>query len=58
MASTYENRIALLTIRKGKIWPVDITTIFPLIQSVDHMPIEKVANRNILRKETLFEAWQ
>lgn len=58
MASTYENKIALLIIRSGKIWPVDITTVFPLIQSIGHMPIEKAANKNLLRKETLFEAWQ
>lgn len=44
MASTYENKIALLIIRSGKIWPVDITAIFPLIQSIGHMPIEKAAN--------------
>lgn len=44
MASTYENKIVLLSIRSGKIWPVDITTIFPLIQNIGHRPIEKAAN--------------
>lgn len=44
MPSTYENKIALLIVRSGKIWPVDITTIFPLTQSIGHMPIEEAAN--------------
>lgn len=43
MAGTYENKIALLILRSGKIWPVDITAIFPLIQSIGHVPAEKVA---------------
>lgn len=47
MASTHENKIALshkFVIRSSKIWSVDITTIFLLIQSIGHVPIEKAAN--------------
>lgn len=39
-----QNEIALLFMRSGKIWPVDITTIFPLMQSIGHMPTAKAAN--------------
>lgn len=49
-ASTCESRIALLLKRSGKIWPVDITTIFPLIQSVGHKPAGKAANQNVFLK--------
>lgn len=49
-ASTCENKIALLLLRSGKIWPVDITTIFPLIESVGHKPAGKAANQNVFLK--------